>query len=198
MAYLHYLSGLLLYALISPAYAEVFRYKDANGNPLFTDQPRDETARPVEIRQSLNSLPTITSVARPTEPPPKRQPLYAWLRITHPLQNETLRDNTGNVEVFLESEPALQPGHTYVLWLDGKPGDAQQTPPFLLHNLDRGSHRLTAEIVDSQGNSLTRSLTVTIHIKRMSLSQRKLARPCRSPEYGIRPECPMQDKPEEE
>ncbi|MCY1310727.1 hypothetical protein D9M70_609520 [compost metagenome] len=77
----------------------------------------------------------------------------------------------------------------------GTPG---RSPVFPLENLDRGTHQLAVEIVDQQGRTVERTPSQPVHIVRISLSQKRLARPCEKDDYGVRPECPLKDKPEEE
>ena len=69
---------------------------------------------------------------------------------------------------------------------------------FALENIDRGTHQLAVEILDAQGRTLERTPNQPFHMLRTSLAQRRIANPCTKTDYGVRPECPLKDKPVEE
>lgn len=197
--------ALLCLALMTPALvsAEVYTYVDAEGNRVFTDQPH-KNAKRVDIAPS-NS----TSGSPPKRPVQSRAPQakaqpevmfrYDLLRILVPEPDASIRSTPGDLIVTVTSEPALQQGHSYRLLLDGKPiGTAGRSPVFPLHNVDRGTHQLAVEIIDQRGRVLEKTPSQPFHMNRISLAQKRLANPCQTPEYGVRPECPLKDKPKEE
>lgn len=197
--------ALLCLALMTPALvsAEVYTYVDAEGNRVFTDQPH-KNAKRVDIAPS-NS----TSGSPPKRPVQSRAPQakaqtevmfrYDLLRILVPEPDASIRSTPGDLIVTVTSEPALQQGHSYRLLLDGKPiGTAGRSPVFPLHNVDRGTHQLAVEIIDQRGRVLEKTPSQPFHLNRISLAQKRLANPCQTPEYGVRPECPLKDKPKEE
>jgi hypothetical protein len=190
---------LLLIAL--PTTADVYTYIDAEGNRVFTDQPH-KNAKRVDIPPSNSTTgapPKSTVQQRPAKPKAKAMFHYDLLRILVPEPDATVRSNNGDLIVSVTSDPALQPGHGYRLLVDGKPyADAGRSPVFPLSNVDRGTHQLSVEIVDEAGRVLERTPNQPFHMLRISLAQKRLARPCQTDDYGVRPECPLSDKPEEE
>ncbi|HJR30033.1 MAG TPA: penicillin-binding protein, partial [Pseudomonas sp.] len=87
----------------------------------------------------------------------------------------------------------------YRLLLDGQPtAEPGPSPVFALSNIDRGSHNLSVEILDEQGRTVERTANQPFHMLRISLAQKRQAKPCALTDYGQRPECPLKDKPEEE
>lgn len=189
---------LSLILLAFPAAGEIYSYVDEQGNRVFTDRPAQtgSEAQRIELKPA-NSMPSAEPPAQ--KAPQKTKALgYRWLRIQSPEPDATLRDGAGDLTVIAESEPALYPGHSYRLLLDGRPsGQADSSPVFSLTNLDRGTHRLAVEIIDADGRSLERTPEQAIHYKRPSLIQKRLARPCQKNDFGVRPECPLRDKPAE-
>ena len=188
--------GLMLLAL--PALAQVYTYIDAEGNRVFTDKPRSGDAERVELAPS-NSMPTIqTQTAPAIEPPPEPSQRYSLLRILVPQPDATIRDSAGNLIVSVNSEPKLFPQHSYRLLLDGvQVGEAGSSPVFPLVNIDRGTHQLAVEVIDQQGRIIERTPTQPFHMLRISLAQKRLANPCKKADFGVRPECPLKDKPPE-
>lgn len=192
------LAALLLAAAL-PAFAGIYTYIDAQGNRVFTDRPGGRTAEPVDTRpaNSMSAQPVAPLVA-PPEAAPEPAFTYRLLDIVQPASDATIRNNAGDLSVSVTSEPALRPDHLYRLLLDGSaiaPDGSE--PVFALHNVDRGSHQLIVEVVDGQGQTLQRSSPRTFHLLRTSLAQRRRVNPCQKDEYGVRPECPLKDKPKE-
>ncbi|MBU2157821.1 DUF4124 domain-containing protein [Pseudomonas sp. NPDC079086] len=187
--------GLMLLAL--PAFAQVYTYIDAEGNRVFTDKPRSGDAERVELAPS-NSMPTIQTQTAPTVEAPEPSQRYSLLRILVPQPDATIRDSAGNLIVSINSEPKLFPQHSYRLLLDGvQVGEAGSSPVFPLENIDRGTHQLAVEIIDLQGRIIERTPTQPFHMLRISLAQKRMVNPCKKADYGVRPECPLKDKPPE-
>jgi hypothetical protein len=190
----------LLLAFSQSVLAEVYMYIDAEGNRVFTDQPH-RNAKKIDIEPS-------NRISQPTQKPsvvttskPKPGPLFRYqlLRIIAPDPDATIRDIQGNLNVTVSNDPELQPGHLYRLLLDSKPfGEPGRSPVFPLTNIDRGTHQLSVEIIDQYGRVLERTPNQPFHMLRISLAQKRLAQPCKTADYGVRPECPLKDKPEEE
>ncbi len=191
------LCSLMLLAL--PALAQVYTYIDAEGNRVFTDKPRSGNAERVQLAPS-NSMPA-TPVASPAPAevaPPEPGLRYSLLRILVPQPDASIRDSAGNLIVSVNSEPKLFPGHNYRLLLNGEPvGEAGTSPVFPLENIDRGSHQLAVEIIDAQGRIIERTPSQPFHMLRISLAQKRMVTPCKKTDYGVRPECPLKDKPPE-
>lgn len=188
--------GLMLLAL--PALAQVYTYIDSEGNRVFTDKPRSGNAERVELAPS-NSMPTTQTQAAPViEAPTEPSQRYSLLRILVPQPDATIRDSAGNLIVSVNSEPKLFPQHSYRLLLDGvQVGEAGSSPVFPLENIDRGTHQLAVEIIDQQGRIIERTPTQPFHMLRISLAQKRMVTPCKKADYGVRPECPLKDKPPE-
>lgn len=188
--------GLMLLAL--PAFAQVYTYIDAEGNRVFTDKPRGGDAERVELAPS-NSMPTLhTPTAPAAQTPPEPGQRYSLLRILVPQPDATIRDSAGSLIVSINSEPKLFPQHRYRLLLDGvQVGEVGSSPVFPMENIDRGTHQLAVEIIDQQGRIIERTPNQPFHMVRISLAQKRTANPCKKTDYGVRPECPLKDKPPE-
>lgn len=193
---MRHLSIAILASLLSlSSYAGVYTYVDSEGNRVFTDQPQSEQAERIE-------LPPSNTMTAPEIQPPKplttipRALNYQVLRILVPEPDATIRDITGNLIVTATSEPGLHPGHGFRLIMDGKPmGDPGDSPVFPLENIDRGTHQISVEIVDPDGRIVERTPAQPFHMKRISLAEKRRTNPCGKNDWGVRPECPLEDKP---
>ncbi|TXH94792.1 MAG: DUF4124 domain-containing protein [Pseudomonas sp.] len=190
---------LLLGALSLTAHAGVYTYIDANGNRVFTDQPPSGQAQRIELAPANAVPPPQTSwTPRPTPPPLKMGPGYDVLRILIPEPDATIRSPSGDLIVTASSEPALHEGHAYRLIINGQPaGEAGRSPVFPLENIDRGTHQISVEILDAQGRIVERTPSQPLHMKRISLAEKRRTNPCKKDDWGVRPECPLADKPKD-
>jgi len=184
------------------ASAQVYTYIDAEGNRVFTDKPRSSNAERVMLAPSNSAqMSQPQATVRMAPPPAVRKPTvhYQVLRILVPEPDASIHNGSGDMIVTLNSEPGLLPGHSYRLLLDGEPqGETSRSPVFSLQHVDRGTHQLVAEIIDSAGLIVERTPAQPFHMHRMTLAQKRKINPCKKDEYGVRPECPLKDKPKEE
>ncbi len=175
---------LLLSTLLSalsclPASAEVYTYIDKEGNRVFTDQPPRGNAQKLQLAPTnaqpgapngVRMPPPLYAPATPALPP--GPPAYQLLRIIVPEPDATVRANDGALIVSATSDPALLPGHLYRLLLDGKPvGEPGRSPVFPLYNIDRGTHQLSVEIVDTLGRTIEQTPNQPFHMFRVSVAE---------------------------
>lgn len=174
------LATLLLTALCClSASAEVYTYIDKDGNRVFTDQPPRGNAQKLDMtprndpQKSPNGFrmpPPLYAPAAPALPP--GPPAYQLLRILLPEPDATVRANDGVLIVSATSDPALLPGHLYRLLLDGKPvGEPGRSPVFPLNNIDRGTHQLSVEIIDTLGRTIEQTPSQPFHMFRVSVAE---------------------------
>lgn len=193
---------LCLLFIAQAASAQVYTYIDAEGNRVFTDKPRSSNAERVMLAPSNSAqMSQPQPTVRMAPPPAVSKPTvhYQLLRILVPEPDASIHNGSGDMIVTLNSEPGLLPGHSYRLLLNGEPqGETSRSPVFSLQHVDRGTHQLVAEIIDSAGLIVERTPAQPFHMHRMSLAQKRKVNPCKKDEYGVRPECPLKDKPKEE
>lgn len=190
--------GLLL-ALTLPSTAAIYSYTDADGNRVFTDRPGGRAAEPVDTKPS-NSMPAqpVPLAQPPVKVMKAPTPGYASVAIVQPEAEATIRNNAGELTVSVTSDPPLHPGHRYRLLMDGAAAaEPDVSPAIALENVDRGSHQLIAEVIDIKGETVQSSAPITVYMMRTSLAQRRMVNPCKKADYGVRPECPIKDKPKE-
>lgn len=168
----------LLLALALPASAEIYRYTDERGNPVYTNQPPQGVAT-----ESVQLGPTNT-VAAPVPAAPRpaadaEAPLrYSRLEITGvPDDDATLRANAGNFTVGVSLEPSLQADDLLQVLLDGQPLAPPGTQTsFQLGQIDRGTHSLQAVIL-RDGKPLQSSASVSFTLQRVHIGSPALPRP---------------------
>jgi len=166
----------LLLLLSVPALAQIYKYTDDNGNTVFTNQPPEGVAA-----DEVELPPANTVNIRTPEPPPplasdqqgERQQPYQTLAIGGIPDDEALRANNGTFVVTAQLDPRLQPGHRIRFLLDGIPQAPASTATALqLNNVDRGTHVLTVEVLDSSGQVI-QSAEQQFTVQRVHLPPRK-------------------------
>jgi len=149
---------------------EVYKWVDENGVTHYSDQPHPN-AKKLEVpsaqtfQSRMPSAPAGTSAQAPSE----AGPAYSSCQISRP-ENDEVFMNTFTVPASLRVAPALRPGHRVVLSLDGKPLSNQPATAtsFVLNDVERGTHTLSAAIQDASGNEICRSGSVTFHVRQPS------------------------------
>jgi hypothetical protein len=173
----------LLFAtiLISACFAHaeektVFKSKDASGTTTFSDQATESAEEIViESPQTFKAQPPSTVFSpKETVRKVKTGPAYEILQITNPEHDSAIRNNAGNLTVSFQLKPSLQPNHSVQLIVDGSPGDSKKSiGPFMLTNLDRGTHQFQVVIIEDQsGEILQSSNSVATTILRVSVINR--------------------------
>lgn len=172
------LTACLLCALALPAVAQIYKYTDASGNTVFTNQPPEgQAAETVELQPTNTVQAQPVESAAPTDAPAANAQPYAVLALTDLPSEEALRANNGTFSVGVQIDPRLQPGHSLRLLLDGQPyGQPSNVPRLQLVNVDRGEHSLAVEVL-SGGQSLQRSASVTFTVQRISTNSPARAAP---------------------
>ena len=156
------------------ANAELFKWKDAEGNTIFSDQPPPGIDK-ADSEVKKESLPHINTVPAPdisksrTASTPKsqdKQQSYKNLTIV-PTHDSEVRENSGKVQINVRVEPEIfaERGHQLVIYMDGEEVSRGESSSILLDNVDRGTHNIKASIINRQGFVLreTRITTFTLH-----------------------------------
>jgi len=167
---------LALLPVLAPA--AVYKWTDANGTVHFTDTPR-EGAEEVHVAPPQTYTPAQLPPITPEPEPPPVPVDYTRFELTAPANEATLRDNTGDITVTFAMEPALKVGrgHKLIVLLDGQAQPPVKASTAILKNVERGSHSLQGQIVDSRGEVIIASQSVTVHLFRQSVLAPNRARP---------------------
>ncbi len=152
---------------------EVYKTVDPEHGVEFSDTPSPGAERiVVQPPAVIDTRPPPPPVTMDESAEPAAFDRYEQVAIASPADQETIRDNNGNVLVNVSVTPALQAerGHRLALLLDGAPyGEPGTATNFALTAIDRGTHTLRAVIVDAQGATLVESPPITVFLHRHSI-----------------------------
>ncbi len=170
--------GLLVLPL-SVAQAQIYKYRDSNGNVVFSDKrPPGSADEGVEeiVLPATNSTrsPDSRSSSAQTGKPPVDAPSPADIdyqtTIIEPADGSTIPMGPGNFVVSVSISPALAGGEQLQLVVDGSPAGApQRSSAWELQNVYRGKHSLMVQRLSSAGEIIDRSQATTVYVLRPSI-----------------------------
>jgi hypothetical protein len=160
--------------------ATVYKWVDDKGVTHYSDQPYPG-AKKIEVQ----AVQTYSAPPPPAQPSAGQSaaviegPIYKVCELYRPAADEVLF-NTTQVTANLRVEPQIRPGDKVTIALDGKQltdviaaGDE-----FTIAPVDRGTHTISGEVTDSQGNVLCQTPAITFHVRQAStLSPQSPTRP---------------------
>lgn len=164
------LTGIMIAAIAS---AEVYRWVDEDGSVHYSDRPHEGAETVVLPPAQTFKAPVVNRRTKTTADADQQpQPAFEYksVQIVSPIQEEVLWNTGGQIDVAVRVEPALQPGHQVVLYLDDQAVDgAGQGTQFTLTEVFRGQHKLRAEVRGSAGAKLIESRPVSFTVQQSSL-----------------------------
>lgn len=169
---MRYFFCLLLCCFTMAVFANVFTYKDAQGNVVFTDTPTNSNAQPLSsedigkpiVVPSRNTA-TQTDDKTKTDNLADQHQNYTSLEIVTPKDQETFQ-NQPNITVEVSTTPKLQKGDLIQIFLDSTPwSPPQPIIRFSFMRPNRGTHTLTAKLLNKNQQVLleTKPITIFVH-----------------------------------
>ena len=177
--------ALLLICMPLAIQAAVYKHVDSEGRLIkYSDQPQHPGDKPIDMpkpameykseKPAQKSVPKrIITREKPKEETAQEKKAvlaYSAIAILKPENEEAIRANGGAFPIELASQPALDTdsGHRFVIIVDGKRHMDSNTAKFILENMDRGAHSISAEVRDASDNVLVSSSSKTIYVLRAS------------------------------
>jgi len=162
---------ILLFALpaTTASSAPAWTWVDANGTVHFSDRPVPG-ARQIELAggQGFGVATPVLTGSRAAAPGQTAAP-YQNIEIVSPSDQETLRNIGGSMNVLVQFQPPLQPGHRFDVAIDGQRRNINTASPrTTVSNMVRGAHSLQIIVIDTAGTELTRSPPRTFFVQQTS------------------------------
>jgi hypothetical protein len=151
---------------------EVYRSTDEQGTPSFSDKPERPDSEQIELRgPSVVPAPKGAQINFDfKQPEPKVK--YNKVEITSPENDAVVYIRTTNIAIQAKVSPPVRndKGHRLQITLDGEVL-VEGTSSYTLDDAHRGTHTLTARIVDKEGRTVAESDPVKVHIKKPTILQ---------------------------
>ncbi len=149
--------------------AQAYRWVDEDGITHYSDRP-EEGAELIELSEYSRN-----TGARYYREPPKRSVAdeqsasdvpfrYQSLTISSPGAEETLWNIEGVLNVSLALNPGLQSGHQVRVYFNGQQRTVTGTS-FQIEDVFRGVHNIQAEVIDSTGRLMIRSIPNRFYVQ---------------------------------
>ena len=174
--------------------ATVYKWVDENGVTHYSDQPYPG-AKKIDVQAVQTYSAPPPGVAQPATARPGaviEGPVYKVCELYRPAAEEVLF-NTSSVTASLRVEPKMRPGDKVTIALDGKrlTDVAAAGEEFTVAPVYRGTHTISGEVTDPQGNIVCRTPAVTFHVRQASKltpqSPTRAQPPARAPQPPTRP-----------
>ncbi|MCZ6803273.1 MAG: DUF4124 domain-containing protein [Proteobacteria bacterium] len=147
-----FIINLILVTLVTAE--TVYKTVDEEGNSVFSDKPT-EGAEVIEIKEARTiSFPETKSFDYTSSKKKQSGVQYTRLVITHPRNDSTIQNNSGNVTISVYLEPSLRSGHSIVITMDGNEISNGSASSASVDNVDRGAHNIVASVVSEEGEKL--------------------------------------------
>lgn len=142
----------------------VYKKVMPDGSISYSDTPeKDAKALEIEPISTVPALLKQTAIVITPKQKKASKP-YRQLSFASPENSSSLWANDGNVPVAIKLSPALLAGHKVEWYFDGKLLGTSAAQTYLLKNVDRGTHKLKAKVVNSADTTLIEAeSTFTIH-----------------------------------
>jgi hypothetical protein len=178
---------------MAPAYMyaaeKIYKTTDEYGATLYTNTPPGPGAQAIDVPE-LSVIPPRELDDSALEDPMRPQLQLAEdttrqeenipvgnnynLDIVNPRQNETVPITGSIVQLVLSLDPPLDvdAGHRIEVVVDGAVSYVTRDTRVSLPGLDRGSHQLTAQVVNDEGDVLQSTQTVTFYAQQPTVYSR--------------------------
>ena len=158
---IRYLLAIATVFAAGAVFAQAYKWVDEDGVVHYSDRPEpgaEELELPRQPRIGTAIAPRGGAArAQESEEPADVEPFqYQVLEVASPAPEETLWNIEGILNVSLNLQPGLQPGHRIRVYFDGQPRFVSGTS-FQVDQVFRGTHNLQAEVIDQNGELMIRS-----------------------------------------
>lgn len=165
----------LLAMFVQPAFAKLYKCKDAEGNTVYTDEACADGKQlklpPLPTYTAPKPLPA-TSTGNNDNNNDEEAKGYISLVISKPENDGVIRDNEGKATISYTLTPELKTelGHKFVITLDGKQlKTSGTTSQIQLSDLDRGTHTIQINVMDKENKTVISSKPTSFHMMKFSI-----------------------------
>jgi len=144
----------------------MYKGLDSEGNVVFSDTPFENAEKITPPSISVIDTPKDKTEKEVVDEKSSTEFKYMSFDIISPTNQQTIRSKS-NVTVSLQLKPGLNTEENHSIWvlLDGKPHiENSQNMTSQLSQLDRGAHKIQAQIKNEGGKVIVRTRTTVFYI----------------------------------
>ena len=172
------LIAFLLAIMAGPLTAQVYKTVDKDGNVTYTDQPPPDGSKPIKLAPiSVIEAPIYEKAPDPAkagaegEEIPLRdlRRMYRDFAIISPQSEESVWHPDGPIAVAWSVGNPLQQGMQVTVFLDGKKQATTTDQIIPVTGLERGEHKVSAELKDAKNRRIATAEPITFFIQRPNI-----------------------------
>lgn len=157
------------------ATAQVYKVVDENGNVTYTDQQPKDGSEPIKLAPiSVIETPDYKQTAKKSTKKTDKKEMsvrelrrrYADFAIVSPRQEESIWYSEAALSVAWNTSKSLQRGMQVSILVDGKQHSKTTRRRVELPKLDRGEHKIEAQLTDKNNRTIATAEPVIFFIKR--------------------------------
>lgn len=172
---------LLMIMTHTAVHAELFKWVDAEGNIIYSDQPppdhgkKDTEIDPETLPQiitvptpEISTSPSSSNTASNKNSASKR---YQELTIVEPVHDTSVRENSGKVKITVHVSPDnfAERGDKLIIYMDDVEVSRGEQTSITLDNVDRGTHQVKAALLNSRGQVIKETNITSFTLQRFHL-----------------------------
>ena len=170
--------GIIAVLAASAVMAQAYRWVDENGVVHFSDRPVEGAERIVlpsdgTRQRPQTRAPSMAAAATPASQEDVQPPevfKYESIEIVAPAPEETLWNIEGVLNVSMRVVPALRQGDQIRVFFDGQERTITNSTSLTIDEVYRGVHNIQAEVIDSTGRLMARSLPNRFYVQQNSIA----------------------------
>lgn len=165
---------LVLCLLASPAsFAQIYKTVDKDGNVVYTDNPPNDQAETVKLRE-LNTLPPeVQSHSRSNDRSDHEEFIEYTVTIVSPKNEVVIPPGQRDLAVAISLNPSLHQDHLITYYIDGELVEETQSTSIVIQDPPRGGRSITVEVINQQGDVLGASEPLTVNVIRPTVKKGK-------------------------
>ncbi len=157
------------------ATAQVYKVVDENGNVTYTDQQPKDGSEPIKLAPiSVIETPDYKQPARKSKKKADGKEMsvrelrrrYADFAIVSPRQEESIWYSEAALSVAWNTGKPLQSGMQVSIIVDGKQHSKTTSRRIVLPKLERGEHKIEAQLTDAKNRTIATAEPVIFFVKR--------------------------------
>lgn len=161
--------------------AQVYKIVDEDGNVMYTDRPPKDGSKPVKLAPiSVIEAPTYGQPAKAAKEDAESVNVeqislkylrknYADFAIVTPQQEESVWNPDKAMAVAWNTRYELQEGMQVTIYIDGMQYSKTTDQIIPVSKLDRGEHKIEAQLTDARNRKIATAEPVTFYIRRPNL-----------------------------
>ena len=175
--YILVLAALFLVLATTPLAAQVYKVVDKDGNVTYTDQPPGDGSKPVELKPiSVVETPVYEAPAKAAAAEGEEEQLslrdlrrmYRDFSIVAPQSEESIWHPDAPVTVAWNTGTPLKTGMSVSVSVDGQLQATTTDQIIPVAGLERGEHRVTAELKDGNNQRVASAEPIVFFVRRPS------------------------------